>query len=73
MGFGIRAKSKKIKDELGYWFKNVFMRQNLYDISSSERVGVVYHEPSDMCFTDRIMLYALVRGLRPQRALEVGV
>ena len=26
-----------------------------------------------MCITDRIMLYALVRGLRPQRAIEIGV
>ena len=33
----------------------------------------MFHEPTDMCATDRIMLYALVRGLRPERALEIGV
>jgi len=26
-----------------------------------------------MCNTDKVMLYALVRGLRPERALEIGV
>ena len=72
MGLGLRAKSEKIKSELGYWLYNVVLKPNLYDMNNNERVGVVYHQPSDMCFTDRIMLYALVRGLRPQRALEIG-
>jgi predicted O-methyltransferase YrrM len=75
MGFGLGLKSKayQIKSELGYLLHNVLLKPNLYDTSSDERIGVVYHQPSDMCFTDRIMLYALVRGLRPQRALEIGV
>lgn len=75
MGFGLGLKSKAsmIKNELTYWLKNNFKRPNLYNLKSKERIGVIYHEPSDMCFTDRIMLYGLIRGLRPQRAMEIGV
>jgi predicted O-methyltransferase YrrM len=73
LGLGLREKAKNIKTELGYWLYNNFKRPNLYGIGSKERIGIVYHEPSDMCFTDRIMLYALIRGLRPQRAMEIGV
>jgi predicted O-methyltransferase YrrM len=48
-------------------------RPHLYDLDSAERVGVVFKAPSDMRIDERIFLYALVRGLRPQRALEVGI
>lgn len=72
-GLGLRKKAKRIKREIGHLTYNVLLKPNLYDINSNERIGVIYHQPSDMCFTDRIMLYALTRGLRPQRALEIGV
>lgn len=36
------------------------------------RVASVIHHPSDMVMTDRVMLYALVRGLKPNRILEIG-
>ncbi len=57
--------------ELTFLFKNTF-RPRLYNLNTSERVGVIYHHPTDMCETDRLMLFALVRGLRPNRALEIG-
>ncbi|WP_354059049.1 class I SAM-dependent methyltransferase [Devosia sp. 2618] len=53
--------------------RNLFQRPNLYDLSTGERIGAAFMHPSDMCATDRIMLYALVRGLRPERVLEIGV
>lgn len=72
MGFGIRNKARYLRDELRIFAANNLCRPNLFDLKSPERVGVVYNEPSDMCETDRLMLYALVRGLRPARALEIG-
>lgn len=38
-----------------------------------ERLDVVFSEPHDMPIGDRIMLYALIRGLKPERYLEIGV
>jgi len=32
----------------------------------------IYHSPLDMCESDRVFLYAFVRGTRPSRCLEVG-
>ena len=52
---------------------NTAGRPRLYRTWTSERLGVIYTEPSDMCVPDRVMLYALVRGLRPERVLEIGV
>jgi predicted O-methyltransferase YrrM len=72
LGFGLRAKAERLRDELRIFTANNLKRPNLFSLTSPERVGVVYNEPSDMCPTDRLMLYALVRGLRPERALEIG-
>jgi predicted O-methyltransferase YrrM len=72
LGLGLRAKASRLRDELRFFVSNNLRRPNLFDLTSPERVGVVYNEPSDMCLTDRLMLYALVRGLRPVRALEIG-
>ena len=55
-----------------YFFRNTFRRPDLFDLANQERFGTIYHHPSDMCVTDRVMLYALVRGLRPERSLEIG-
>jgi predicted O-methyltransferase YrrM len=71
MGFGIKRRLRLLT-EMSLLFKNRFMRPRLYDLKTSERIGVIYHYPSDMCESDRIMLYALVRGLRPKCALEIG-
>jgi len=59
--------------ELYYWFRDAWMRPNLYHLESRERLGAAFHEPTDTCAADRIELYPLVRGLRPVRALEIGV
>jgi predicted O-methyltransferase YrrM len=36
------------------------------------RFGVVYATPAHMLATERVLLYALVFALRPQRSLEIG-
>ena len=72
LGLGLRAKFQSARAEISYFIKNNFGRPNLYDLNSPERVGCTYHQPSDMCPTDRLMLYAIVRGLRPKLALEIG-
>ena len=69
----LRRRLRKVRDEVRFLLYNRFTRPHLYSLSTQERIGVVFHEPTDMCATDRIMLYALVRGLRPERALEIGV
>lgn len=38
-----------------------------------ENLAVVFSEPHDMPMSDRLMLYALIRGLKPERYLEIGV
>ena len=48
-------------------------RPNLFDLGSQERMGAAFLAPSDMEQVDRILLYALVRSLRPDRVLEIGI
>jgi predicted O-methyltransferase YrrM len=48
-------------------------RPNVYRLDTPERVGVVFTAPSDMRVDERLFLYSLVRGFRPERALEIGV
>ena len=73
MVFAVRLKLGNIKRAVQFAGRNLFLKPKLYDLSGPERIGAAYMHPSDMCVTDRIMLYALVRGLRPERVLEVGV
>ncbi len=47
-------------------------RPSLYRMSSSERVGMIYASPTDMSIDERLFLYALIRGIRPERVLEIG-
>jgi predicted O-methyltransferase YrrM len=72
LGLGLRAKFFRVRSEIRYFVSNTIGRPNLYDLNSPERVGCVYRVPTDMCATDRLMIYALVRGLRPRFALEIG-
>lgn len=65
MGLGLRNKFRAAKAELGIRLANAFVKPN-------ENINAIYMHPSDMCEPDRIMLYALVRGLRPERVLEIG-
>jgi predicted O-methyltransferase YrrM len=73
MAFALRRKLGDIRRAAQTASRNLFLKPNLYDLSGSERIGAAFMHPSDMCVTDRIMLYALVRGLRPERVLEIGV
>jgi predicted O-methyltransferase YrrM len=74
MAFALRRKLGDIKRAAQTAGRNLFIRPNLYDLSRPERIGAAFMHPSHyMCATDRIMLYALVRGLRPERVLEIGV
>lgn len=65
MGFGLRNKFYAIKDEIRIRVANATAKP-------SDSIKSIYFYPSDMCEPDRVMLYALVRGLRPERVLEVG-
>ncbi|MBI4552047.1 MAG: class I SAM-dependent methyltransferase [Candidatus Latescibacteria bacterium] len=47
-------------------------RPNLYRLSTPERVGVIYGNPTEMSLDERLLLFALIRGHRPERALEIG-
>ena len=58
LGLGLRCKFHGLRQEIGFAFANAFRRPNLYDLKSPERLGCIFKEPSDMCPTDRIMLYA---------------
>jgi predicted O-methyltransferase YrrM len=48
-------------------------RADLYRLDTPERVGVVFTAPSDMRIDERLFLYSFIRGLKPERALEIGV
>lgn len=71
LGLGLRATLRRGREEFLRTLRE-FRKPNLYDLSSPSRVGCIYREPNDMCETDRLMLFALVRGLRPNFALEIG-
>jgi len=72
LGLGLRNKFHRMQNEMGIRWSNTFARPNIFDASTPERLGAIYTNPTDMCDPDRIMLYALVRGLRPARVLEIG-
>ena len=72
MGWGLRAKWHHATQEARYLWSNTFACPRLYQLGTAERFGAVFKEPSDMSVPDRIMLYALTRGLRPLRVLEIG-
>jgi len=73
VGLGLRNKLSRLRGEASILLSNSLGRPSLYRGTTRERVGVIFTEPSDMCVADRILLYALVRGLRPERVLEIGV
>ena len=65
LGLGLRSKFERAKTEAGIRIANIILRPN-------KNIQSIYFQPSDMCEPDRVMLYALVRGLRPSRVLEIG-
>lgn len=73
LGWGLRSKWADATHEMRIRWGNSVRRPWLYQPTTPERLGVIYSKPSDMCVPDRVMLYALIRGLRPDRVLEIGV
>ncbi len=71
-GLGLKAKAREAARRARA-VRSRLLRPRLFDVGTRERFGVIFREPSDMCVPDRVLLYALVRGLRPGRALEIGV
>lgn len=47
-------------------------RPNLYTLKSTERSGVLYLADTHLTFDERQILFALIRGIRPERVLEIG-
>lgn len=71
----MKSQVKRIAKKIGKAknrIKNRIQRPDLYSLSSKERVGIVIDNPSEMSVSERLFLYALVRGVRPQRVLEIG-
>ncbi|MCC5822212.1 MAG: class I SAM-dependent methyltransferase [Planctomycetes bacterium] len=62
----VRREARVRLGNLSEWCRVAFGRPGA-------RVGAAFHRPTDMCEPDRIMIYALIRGLRPSRVLEIGV
>jgi predicted O-methyltransferase YrrM len=47
-------------------------RPNIYQMSTPERLGIIYTAPTHLSTPERLFLYSLVRGTLPQRVLEIG-
>lgn len=52
--------------------QHLINRPNLYDFGTSERIGIIYNQHCLMSIDERMFLYAMIRGCRPQRVLEIG-
>ncbi len=72
-GLGLKNKIKIMSVELSCFFKNKLNKPDFYDLKTPGRLGAIHYHPSDMCNMDCIMLYALIRGLKPKFAIEIGV
>jgi hypothetical protein len=44
----------------------------LHDVGLRDRIDTLLDAPAELLLPERILLYALVRGLRPVRCLEIG-
>lgn len=71
-GLGIKPKLEKAAKELMLDSKH-WVRPRIIGNAGADNLGVVFSEPHDMPIGDRIMLYGLIRGLKPKAALEIGV
>jgi predicted O-methyltransferase YrrM len=71
-GLGLKSKLHSVSNRVGdlvTWLK----RPRLVFRGRHENIAVIFSEPHDMPIGDRVMLYALVRGLKPRAYLEIGV
>lgn len=71
MGWGIRAAFAPYAAQLTA-LKAWLRRPNIYRASTPERLGIVYSAPTHLSISERLFLYAIVRGTVPQRVLEIG-
>ena len=63
-----RAVKRTGLDALAY-----LRRPSLFNLNTPERVGAVFMAENNQPMPERFYLYTLIRGLRPERALEIGV
>jgi predicted O-methyltransferase YrrM len=71
MRWGIRAAFARFAAKirvLDAWLR----RPDIYQMSTPERLGIVYSAPTHLSTPERLFLYTIVRGTVPQRALEIG-
>jgi predicted O-methyltransferase YrrM len=68
LGLGLRGRYHRIRDNIRYALRN-----RLSHKADRERLDVVLWEPTNSWLCDRILLYGLVYGLRPERVLEIEV
>ncbi len=47
-------------------------RPDVYRLDTGERVGAVFLAETHLSAAERLFMYAIVRGARPKRALEIG-
>ncbi len=71
-GLGLRSRTERFFRKTTEHFQNVF-RPRLVMRRGKENLAVLFSEPHDMPIGDRIVLYGLIRGLKPRTYLEVGV
>lgn len=72
MGMGIKSKALKLKFRISHACRSLLARIGPMMMHPGSRVMSIYHSPSDMCESDRVFLYAFVRGTRPARCIEIG-
>lgn len=72
---GLKSRLRETRHRLGT-VKNkartLLERPNVYQLTSPERVGIVFDNPSEMSVPERLFLYSLIRGNRPRCVLEIG-
>ena len=71
----LRHRLRRAKKSLRSRWKGLRTRlasPRLYQMRSPERIGIVYRVPTEMTVDERLFLYVLIRGVRPERVLEIG-
>jgi predicted O-methyltransferase YrrM len=71
-GLGLKGRLARMRRRVAQNLKNLF-RPRMIMKGSFENLDVVFSEPHDMPIGDRIVLYALIRGIQPKSYLEIGV
>lgn len=53
--------------------RNLLNRPNIYNMSTKERMGMIFNVDTHMSIDERFLLYSIIRGLQPINVLEIGV